>query len=260
MAKVTEGDSIGARLERLRIRMKMTQGEAASKIGVSRSYLSHWECDKREISANDVVKLARLYETSTDYILLGVNPENTSIHFRTGLDDAAICKLEKIQLENLNAVAHSAASETANAYNSLFNPDFIDEAVVYTQLMDALNEMLASPLLYSILTAIAELRLEQKKANESSANFAEEDSPFDIFNRYSMREATDRLNEITREQGMRGEYQVVRHSDYLRTLSYAIEENMRKLLKHLTGAANEQGKKKRRQRKTEVSSDAEDDA
>ena len=62
--------SLGDRVRELRERDKLTQGELASSIGTSASTLSRIEKGEIESPGSDiVVKLARLFHVSTDFLL-----------------------------------------------------------------------------------------------------------------------------------------------------------------------------------------------
>ncbi|EHJ56994.1 hypothetical protein HMPREF9318_01811 [Streptococcus urinalis FB127-CNA-2] len=51
-----------------------TQQEVADKIGINRGSYSNWENGKREPTLENVVKLAKLFKTTTDF-LLGVTDD-----------------------------------------------------------------------------------------------------------------------------------------------------------------------------------------
>lgn len=55
----------------------MTQAEVARAIGLTQNGYSYWENGKAKIDKDQLVKLAELFEVSTDY-LLGVDPQPSS--------------------------------------------------------------------------------------------------------------------------------------------------------------------------------------
>ncbi len=63
------------RLKDLREDNDMVQKQVAAFLGIDQRVYSTYETGKREIPARYVVKLAELYNTSTDYIL-GVTNES----------------------------------------------------------------------------------------------------------------------------------------------------------------------------------------
>lgn len=60
---------LGRKLRELRTERKLTQQQAAQRLGVTASVVSAYENDIRQPSLEVLVKLARLYNVSTDYLL-----------------------------------------------------------------------------------------------------------------------------------------------------------------------------------------------
>lgn len=54
------------KLKELRKSKKITQEQLAEKLDISRSKISSWETNKREMSIAEAVKLAKIYEISLD--------------------------------------------------------------------------------------------------------------------------------------------------------------------------------------------------
>lgn len=63
---------LGARISALRRDAGMSQSELARRLGVSSSAVGMYEQGRREPSAERLVKIARLFSVSTDYLLTGV--------------------------------------------------------------------------------------------------------------------------------------------------------------------------------------------
>lgn len=61
--------TMGERIATLRKERSMTQPMLASKMNVSQSTVTSWENDRRGIGNDDLVKLATLFNVSTDYLL-----------------------------------------------------------------------------------------------------------------------------------------------------------------------------------------------
>lgn len=61
--------TMGERIAALRKERSMTQPMLASKMNVSQSTVTSWENDRRGIGNDDLVKLATLFNVSTDYLL-----------------------------------------------------------------------------------------------------------------------------------------------------------------------------------------------
>lgn len=54
------------KLKELRKSKKITQEQLAEKLDISRSKVSSWETNRRDISITDAIKLAKIYEVSLD--------------------------------------------------------------------------------------------------------------------------------------------------------------------------------------------------
>lgn len=62
-------NNIGDRIKKKRKAMNMTQQEVASYLNINNVTYHGYEANKHEPNLNTLVKLADLFETSTDYIL-----------------------------------------------------------------------------------------------------------------------------------------------------------------------------------------------
>lgn len=67
--------NFGAKLKELRTSQKMTQQQLGERIGVAKSVVSYYESGDRYPSYDVLIKIARVFHTSTDY-LLDVAKEN----------------------------------------------------------------------------------------------------------------------------------------------------------------------------------------
>lgn len=63
--------SIGGRILKRRKQLGMTQEQAAEKAGLSHQFFSCVETNRKNLTAESVIKVAHALETSTDYILTG---------------------------------------------------------------------------------------------------------------------------------------------------------------------------------------------
>lgn len=66
----------GNKLKTLRLQAGLTQHALADKIGVTKSVISYYELQERYPSPEVLVKFARVFHVSTDY-LLGMNSAQT---------------------------------------------------------------------------------------------------------------------------------------------------------------------------------------
>lgn len=72
---------IGHIISKLRYEKKYSQIELAQKIGVSKGAIGMYETDKRQPNYDTLIKLADLFDVTTDYLLShkSCNPSNTMI-------------------------------------------------------------------------------------------------------------------------------------------------------------------------------------
>lgn len=61
--------AIANRLMQLREEQKLTQAELANKVGISKNSIYYYENEKRVPDANTVIKFARFFGVTTDYLL-----------------------------------------------------------------------------------------------------------------------------------------------------------------------------------------------
>ena len=59
----------GNRLKQLRIDARLTQQELANQIGLTKSVVSYYELQERSPSPEILIKLAKIFHVSTDYLL-----------------------------------------------------------------------------------------------------------------------------------------------------------------------------------------------
>jgi len=117
--------SINNRIRELRERDKMTQAELAAKLGISPSTLGRIEKGEIEkVSSDILVKLARVFEVSTDF-LLGVTDYPDRMNYEVGqlgLTPEAVRKLRSgaVNMDALNGMLNSryfpAMSQSVASY------------------------------------------------------------------------------------------------------------------------------------------------
>lgn len=78
---------MGDKLKSLRIEKKLTQKQIADRIGLAISAVSSYESGSRYPSYDVLVKLARIFHVSTDYLLGITDRRNVDV---TGLGDDEI--------------------------------------------------------------------------------------------------------------------------------------------------------------------------
>ncbi len=85
--------NMGEKLKSLRIDKKMTQKQVADRIGLAISAVSSYESGSRYPSYDVLLKLARIFHVSTDY-LLGITETRTID--ATGLNDDEINMISQL--------------------------------------------------------------------------------------------------------------------------------------------------------------------
>lgn len=84
---------MGDKLRSLRIEKKLTQKQVAERIGLAISAVSSYESNNRYPSYEVLLKLARIFHVSTDYLLGMTDKRNIDV---TGLDEEEIELLSQI--------------------------------------------------------------------------------------------------------------------------------------------------------------------
>ena len=79
--------NMGEKLKSLRIEKNLTQKQVADRIGLAISAVSSYESGTRYPSYDVLVKLARIFHVSTDYLLGITDTRNIDV---TGLNDNEI--------------------------------------------------------------------------------------------------------------------------------------------------------------------------
>ncbi|RHW51289.1 transcriptional regulator [Bombilactobacillus bombi] len=66
----------GERIAKLRLEHGYSQPKLAEKMSVSQSTVAMWESNKRNVSNQDLVRLSKLFNVSTDYLLGNTNKKH----------------------------------------------------------------------------------------------------------------------------------------------------------------------------------------
>ena len=72
--------SFGKRLKQLRKQKRWTQKELAAMVNIGFSQFNKYECGLHIPPAEKLIELARLLDTSVDYLLSGDDTEDSSLH------------------------------------------------------------------------------------------------------------------------------------------------------------------------------------
>ncbi len=72
--------TIADRIQSLRKQKGMSQEELADAVGVSRQAVSKWESEQATPDLDKVVTMSEIFDTTTDYLLKGIEPVETIDH------------------------------------------------------------------------------------------------------------------------------------------------------------------------------------
>ena len=93
---------IGNRIEQLRTGKGLTQADLAAEMSIalgrniSRETVKQWERGERDLKTEYTVALADFFGTNCDFLLRGINSQNTTINAALGLSDTSINTLRKL--------------------------------------------------------------------------------------------------------------------------------------------------------------------
>lgn len=85
--------NFGEKLKNLRASQKLTQQQLANRIGVTKLVVSYYESGDRYPSYDVLVKIARIFHTTTDYLL---DLSKDSVIDVTGLSDEDIAAVRAV--------------------------------------------------------------------------------------------------------------------------------------------------------------------
>lgn len=112
-------NTIGSRIQELREDHDLIQEDFARAVNVSRGKLSQWECNARLPSVLDIEEIADAFGTTTDWLIRGIQPENTRIHAVTGLSDEAIQTLKAFKDSDPEGMKTAALSQALSSVSFL---------------------------------------------------------------------------------------------------------------------------------------------
>lgn len=104
-----DSKGVGVRLGRIRIEKGLSQEQVAASLDISRETYNTIESGRRKLKDYEIVQLAELFDTTTDYILRDVQSDNVGLSDATGLSNDAIdfLKRQKRDAETIpNAFIH----------------------------------------------------------------------------------------------------------------------------------------------------------
>lgn len=116
--KDKEPETLGKRLKELREAAGLSQDELAVWLSLSRGAVSFYETDARTPNADTLAKLARMFNTTTDYLTGLSKAQTTDINIKaicdyTGLDERVVHDLHIISF--LNTAKDAETNRLINA-------------------------------------------------------------------------------------------------------------------------------------------------
>ncbi|WP_061599446.1 helix-turn-helix domain-containing protein [Streptococcus gordonii] len=132
-------DSFGDRLKELRKSKKLTQVQVSEMIGVQQGTYSRWENGTLEPNLEAVVKLAKLFDTTTDY-LLGKTIYSTLDVIPHPITRIDMKKLKEFNKTELNDLKFAIVMNGIKNYSTL--PKYLDELVSENNLDEEEQEIL----------------------------------------------------------------------------------------------------------------------
>ena len=97
--------TFGMRLKQLRTENKMTQTELGKKLNVTKASVSGYENGTRNPDQESLVKIAEIFNVSTDY-LLGKEQNKRKYYELTDKDEKDISERLQVMIEDLENNAH----------------------------------------------------------------------------------------------------------------------------------------------------------
>ncbi|MFD1956496.1 helix-turn-helix domain-containing protein [Paenibacillus thailandensis] len=109
---------IGSRIAKLREDRGWTQEQTASKLGISRAALSHYEKNRREPDTDTLAKFADLYQVTIDYLVgRTLNPDVTlSEDVRSFVDHLELSDEEILEKYSLSIDGRKLTAEETKRF------------------------------------------------------------------------------------------------------------------------------------------------
>ncbi len=101
--------TLGERIQKLRKDNNHSQEQLAEALAISRQAISKWESNQGQPEINNIIKLAEIYNTTTDYILLGKEEikenikENIKEDIKEDIKEEPVIEQTKINKKDLES-------------------------------------------------------------------------------------------------------------------------------------------------------------
>lgn len=108
---------LGKKIKELRTKSKFTLSELANLLGVTKSSVASYENDSRQPSFSVLIKIAQIFNVSTDYLLLNKPEKNISI--------ASLNEEQTEIIKSLIKTFTESNTREHNLKNSLLNETYV---------------------------------------------------------------------------------------------------------------------------------------
>ena len=104
---------VGSKIKALRISQKITQNEFAERLGVTKSAISSYENGSRLPSYDILIKIARIFKVSTDYLLGCTEDKSLTVNV-SGLTEKQINSIKTSigTFRTFNVIREQSSDET----------------------------------------------------------------------------------------------------------------------------------------------------
>lgn len=208
----------------------LNQKSVAEKLYTTISTVSKWERGTASPPLDSLVELAALYNTTTDYLLTGVQTDHVEASRKYGLSDKALCALEEMNhtIRSDSDLEDVDRRERSNLYSDLENRPHTG---YYIHALGFINALLSAPDLASIAFDFTEhaqhvFRMKGMVEKLKALNERYGSSQDKMGNK------DNRLNEAKRIAEFRG-YRVVHPDIILKTEEYKLNRKWSKLFDSL---------------------------
>lgn len=141
---MNEKDELGERFRAIRKKLNMTQGEFAQSIGMSQSFIAEVERGGKEPSRSLLIAIARAYDVSLDWLLLGKKNYATLKPMAESEADQLRTENEALKKENSVLEADIKRIEDACKKLDVENREISKELIArLRQLVDTQNGLIA---------------------------------------------------------------------------------------------------------------------
>ena len=82
-------ENVGERIKMLRKKLGLTQSELAQKLGLEWAAISKYETNRVPLTQDSLLRLAEVFNVTTDYILTGKHTINEPIEIAASMKDKA---------------------------------------------------------------------------------------------------------------------------------------------------------------------------